>query len=109
MSEWHRVVSEGAIFIALMELFEIGKWVFTDGWGGVFKFHLRPDRQFLAHCIGLLYGGAIFGILSVFGWRGFRGAPLIALVIIAGVGPWRGSYLARVLSRKKNVNVSGRG
>ncbi len=66
-----------------MELIEIGKWVFTDGWRGVFRFHLRLNRQLLAHCIGLLYGGAFFAIPSVFGWRALRGAPLTVLLVLA--------------------------
>ena len=66
-----------------MEMLEIGKWVFTDGWSGVFRFHLRLNRQLLAHSIGLLYEGVFFGILTVFGWRALRGAPLTVLAILA--------------------------
>ena len=80
MNEWRSVVTQGLIFIAFMEFFEVGKWVFTDGWGGVLRFHFRFSRQLLAHCIGLLYGGSIFGILSVFHWRAFRGMPLSILM-----------------------------
>ena len=31
MNEWRSVVTQGATFLVLMELFEIGKWLFTDG------------------------------------------------------------------------------
>ncbi len=65
-----------------MELVEIGRWAFTDGWGGVRRFHLRWNRMLLAHCISLLFAGAFFGILMVFGWRSFRGAPLAVLVAL---------------------------
>jgi phosphotransferase system glucose/maltose/N-acetylglucosamine-specific IIC component len=36
----------------------------------------------LAHCIGSVFAGSLFGILSVFGWRAFRGAPLVVLVAL---------------------------
>jgi len=83
VSEWRSVVTQGLFLAVIMELVEIGKWVFTDGWGGVFRFHLRLNRQLLAHGISLLYAGAFVGILSVFGWRAFRGTPLAVLVILA--------------------------
>lgn len=80
--EWHRVIIEAAVYIAFVELFEIGKWAFTDGWSGVLKFHLRLNRQFLIHCMGLLYSGAIFGTLMVFDWRAFRVVPLTVIAIL---------------------------
>jgi hypothetical protein len=83
VSEWRNVVTYGLIFAAWMELIEIGKWVFTDGWSGVFRFHLRLNRVFLAHCVGLVYSAAIFGIVITFGWRAFQGAPLTVLVILS--------------------------
>jgi hypothetical protein len=82
VSEWRNFVTDGLLFVVFIELFEIGKWVFTDGWSGVLKFHLRLSRRFLAHCIGLLYGGAIFGIVSAWGWRVFRDAPPTVLGIV---------------------------
>ena len=82
MNEWRSVVNLGAMFIVLLELIEIGKWAFTDGWSGVLRFHFRWDRMLLAHFISLLYGGAIWAILMVFGWRAFRGAPLVVLVAL---------------------------
>jgi hypothetical protein len=82
MSEWGRVVGQGAMFVALMELIEIGRWAFTDGWSGVRKFHFRWSRLLLAHCISLLYAGAIYAILFVFGWRALRGVPLAVLVAL---------------------------
>jgi len=82
VNEWRRVVIQGAIWIAFMELFEIGRLAFTDGWSGVRKFHFRWNRLLLAHCIGSVVGGVTFGILMVFGWRAFRGAPLAVLVAL---------------------------
>ena len=58
VSEWRSVVTQGLFLAVIMELVEIGKWVFTDGWSGVFRFHLRLNRQLLAHGISLLYAGA---------------------------------------------------
>jgi hypothetical protein len=85
VSEWRSVVAEGLFFVALMELIEIGKWAFTDGWSGVRRFHLRLNRQLLAHCIGLAYAGAVFGVLFVFGWRAFQGAPLTVLAVLVAL------------------------
>lgn len=82
MNEWRSVVIQGAIFGAWMELVEIGRWAFTDGWSGVRQFHFRWNRLLLANCISLVFAGAFFGILSVFGWRAFRGAPLAVLVAL---------------------------
>jgi len=85
MGEWRSVVSEGLILIAFMELIEIGKWVFTDGWSGILRFHLRLNRQLLLHGIGLVYAGAVYGIGMVFGWRAFRGAPLTVILILVAI------------------------
>jgi hypothetical protein len=71
VNEWRNVVTYGLIFGAWFELIEIGKWVFTDGWSGLFRFHLRLNRQLLIHCVVQLHTVAIFGILFVFGWRAF--------------------------------------
>ena len=85
VNEWRNVVTEGLILMAFMELVEIGKWAFTDGWSGVLRFHLRLNRQLLAHWIGLVYAGAIYGIGMVFGWRAFRGAPLTVISILVAL------------------------
>jgi hypothetical protein len=85
VSEWRNVVTQGLIFMAFMELIEIGKWVFTDGWSGPVRFHFRLNRQLLSHSVGLVYGGYVYGILIVFGWRAFQGKPLAALAVLVAL------------------------
>jgi len=65
-----------------MELLDIGRWAFTNGWSGVRKFRFRWNRLLLAHCFSSVVAGVTFGILMVFGWQAFRGAPLAVLVAL---------------------------
>jgi hypothetical protein len=85
VNEWRQVVSNGLTLIVFMELVEIARWVLSDGWSGVLRFHLRLNRQLLLHGISSVYAGAVYGIATVFGWRAFRDAPLIVVAVLVAL------------------------
>jgi hypothetical protein len=78
-----------------------------DRWGSEIRFRRPSNEQLKSDVPYLCFQGAVFGIGSVFGWRAFHEAPLVALLLLFGIPIVFMVFL--VLRRRFNrLNMAGR-